>query len=126
MFVCADSLGGLQELLQTHPALLPLHTAAIIEKIAPRMADGDRSVREALLSLLSKTVLPAMPQVRGGFFACMWASFLKSFTGVAIEHYALLLLGTETVRSQVCGLDTCPAFLWARAGKQSFLAIQKQ
>jgi hypothetical protein len=63
MALFADSLVGLQELLQHHPALLSLHTAAIIEKIAPRIADGDRTVRDALLLLLSKTVLPALPEV---------------------------------------------------------------
>ncbi|GAQ89087.1 hypothetical protein KFL_004860050 [Klebsormidium nitens] len=81
-----DSLGGLQELLQAHPALLPLHTAAIIEKIAPRIADGDRAVREALLGLLSKTVLPALPEaVVAPFFPVLAVHVCNGLTHMTAE-----------------------------------------
>jgi pre-rRNA-processing protein IPI1 len=55
-----DALSGLQQLLTAHPTEARRHAAALLEKLAARLSDGDQGVRDALLLLLRLSVFPAL------------------------------------------------------------------
>ncbi|KAK9808862.1 hypothetical protein WJX72_005380 [[Myrmecia] bisecta] len=55
-----EALLGLVDLLKKHPKELKRHTGPVLEKLAERITDVDKAVREALRGLLAGAVLPLL------------------------------------------------------------------
>lgn len=60
----AEALLGIKDLISRHPAELALHAVSILEKLSPRITDGDKAVRQAFILLIRSTIFPNLPQVR--------------------------------------------------------------
>ncbi|GBF93242.1 hypothetical protein Rsub_05974 [Raphidocelis subcapitata] len=76
-----DALQGLQQLLSDHPAEARRHAAALLERAAARLSDGDGGVRDALLAMLRGAALPALgPAVLAPFLPMLMAHLEAAMT----------------------------------------------
>lgn len=61
-----EALLGIKDLISRHPAELALHAVSILEKLSPRITDGDKAVRQAFILLIRSTIFPNLPQAKIG------------------------------------------------------------
>jgi pre-rRNA-processing protein IPI1 len=94
-----DALTGLQQLTAAHPTEARRHTALLLESLAPRLSDGDASVRTALLATLRSAVLPALgPAALSPFMPLVMAHVSAALTNLSadVRYDALSVLEVVT------------------------------
>jgi hypothetical protein len=81
-----DALTGLQQLVISHPAEARRHTALLLEALAPRLSDGEASVRTTLLTTLRCAVLPALgPASLSPFMPLLLAHVSAALTNLSAD-----------------------------------------
>lgn len=94
-----DALTGLQQLITAHPAEARRHTALLLDSLAPRLSDGEASVRTALLTTLRSAVLPALgPSALSPFMPLVMAHVSAALTNLSadVRYDALSVLEVVT------------------------------
>lgn len=93
-----DALLGLKDLLQKHTHVLTLECASILQIILPCILDEDKSVRAALLSLLS-FILPTLGTSGIRPFLALINSYICS--GLSHMHYTVKRTAVQVLRGVV-------------------------
>jgi pre-rRNA-processing protein IPI1 len=117
-----DALTGLQQLLTAHPAEARRHAALLLDTLAPRLADGEASVRAALLALLRTALLPALgPAGLGPFLPLLSAHLSASLTHLSADVRYDSLAVLEALTEAAPGLMAQQAMLGRMLGHYASL-----
>jgi pre-rRNA-processing protein IPI1 len=112
-----DALTGLQQLLTTHPAEARRHPAPLLEALAPRLSDGEPSVRTSLLTCLRSAVLPALgPSALSPFMPLLLAHVSAALTNLSADVRLDALSVLEAVTEAAPGLMAQSGVLGAALG----------